>query len=57
MADARVRLVTEEADLDEPAYARSESEEFGDALLDALDSEESDEEAQQSRVRLANALR
>ena len=57
MADARVRLVTEEADLDEPAYARSESEEFGDALLDALDSEDSDEEAQQSRVRLANALR
>lgn len=48
MADAHARLGT---DMQDPVYARSDSESFGDALLDALGSENSDDDdEQESRV-------
>lgn len=50
MADPHACLGSE--NVLKPEYACSDSEEFGDALLDALGSDSTDEDEQDSRVRL-----
>ena len=50
MADAHARLEVEDYDSAGPVFARSDSDEFGDALLDALGSDD-DGDTQDSPVR------